>query len=156
MSKPHLTQAPLNHLTQLQLAQWDPTEVGVGLRSVTRERRQIKSFLRPTSNQEAIEDDVAKIKLHELQYPLLITALSGDQKLWDKLYRKLAESDDQPLSRLLIIQAMVQFMSPALFEQTLELLVKRVELSDEGQESGRAEVDDRDEIEALDPSSESK
>ena len=146
MSKAHLTQAPLNHLTQLQLAQWDPAEVGVGLRSVTKEERsQISKFLRPTSNQEAIEDDVAKVKLHQIQYPLLISSLSGDQKLWDKLYRKLAESDDQPLSRLLIIQAMVQFMSPKLFEKTLELLIRQVE-----EPMNETNVQEREEIEALD------
>ena len=82
----------------------------------------IKKFLRPTSSQEAIEDDVAKVELDIIQYPLLLKALAGRQKLWDQLYQKLAESEDQPLARLLIIQALVQFLEPDLFKQTLDLL----------------------------------
>ena len=61
MSKPHLTQAPLNHLTTMRSLNGIRLRLG-GLRSVTKkERRKIK-VLRPTSNQEAIEADVAKVK----------------------------------------------------------------------------------------------
>ena len=120
---------PLDYLTQLQLAQWDRSEISMEQEFMAREPkrhkkelRMIKKFLRPTSGQEAIEEDVAQVKLEKIQYPLLMKALLGDQKLWNKLHHKLAESEDQPLARLMIIQALVQFIDPKLFRETLDLL----------------------------------
>lgn len=123
MSHSRFREVPLNYLTQLQLAQWDIGEVGMGLSSITKtDKKTIERFLRPTSNQQVFEDDVAEVKLDQIQYPLLIQSLSGDEDLWKKLYDKLAESEDQPLIRLLVIQAMVQFIDKPLFKKTLELL----------------------------------
>jgi hypothetical protein len=152
ISKPHFDQAPLKHLTQLQLAQWDQSTLrlsGTKKSMPRKEREMIKKFLRPTSNQEAIEDDVEKVELDVIQYPLLLQALSGDQKLWDKLYQKLAESEDQPLSRLLIIQALVQFLEPDLFKQTLDLLALSDQL--EGRLStGDSNIEENDMVETED------
>ena len=123
MSRPRFTKPPLNHFTQLQLAQWDRSEVGMGLGSISkREKKMIRQFLRPTTNQAAFEEDIVKVDLEAMQYPLLIQALSGAPKLWKKLRRKLAESEDQPLNRLVVIRALVQFINPTLFHQTLDLL----------------------------------
>jgi hypothetical protein len=95
----------------------------MGLDSISkREKKMIRQFLRPTTNQAAIEDDVVKVDLEAIQYPLLIQALSGGEGLWKKLRRKLAESEDQPLNRLVVIRALVQFINPKLFHQTLDLL----------------------------------
>ena len=150
---------PLDYLTQLQLAQWDRSEISMEQEFMAREPkrhkrelRMIKKFLRPTSSQEAIEEDVAQVKLEKIQYPLLMKALLGDQELWNRLHNKLAESEDEPLARLMIIQALVQFIDPNLFRKTLDLLkVSASEKELEISENQEATEDLEEAEEAEDP-----
>ena len=143
---------PLDYLTQLQLAQWDRSEISMEQEFMAREPKRhkreqsmINRFLRPTSGQEAIEEDVAQVKLDEIQYPLLMKALLGDQKLWHKLHHKLAESEDHPLARLMLIQSLVQFIDPSLFTKTLDLL-RRSQFEQAQSESELQESEDSKDV----------
>jgi hypothetical protein len=122
-SEERLQQPPLSHLIQLQLAEWEPVgPIYVKGALSAKERKAVRRALSETSSSDMIAGASSRAQLIELQYPLLITTRAGDEKLWSEVGQLFAVSEDDPVARLLALQALATFPPPALY-QTLELLI---------------------------------
>ena len=123
ISEDYFNRPPLSHLTQLQLLQWDSDDSIVLNRVLSKkERKTLNKFLRDESSYDPLESD--SFDMTTLQYPLLLKAYLGNQKLWKKIYDKFLASDTQVLMRIICLQALAQFNKPSILYQSLDLLKK--------------------------------
>jgi hypothetical protein len=78
--------------------------------------------LESSSSADMIAGSSARSDVASLQYPLLLKARAGDEPLWAQVAQLFAVSDDEPVARLLSLQALSTFPPPLLFK-TLTLLL---------------------------------
>lgn len=122
---------PISHLINLQLAEWEPLDKTFVKTALTvKERKQIDQILTSNSSADMIAGSTNRAGVEQIQYPLLLKARAGTEELWQQLAQVFAVSEDEPVSRLVALQALAAFPPPIL-EKTLALLTPSEEPSAE-------------------------
>jgi|GEM_PF-3034298 len=135
-SEPHFQTPPISHLINLQLAEWEPLDKTFIKTALTlKERKQIDQILTSNSSADMIAGSTNRAGVEQIQYPLLLKARAGNDELWQQIAQVFAVSEDEPVSRLVALQALAAF-PPPLLEKTLKLLTpSEEELGEEQSEA---------------------
>ncbi len=138
---------PFSDITQLQLAEWESPDAKA-LSPDTRKRLSALLADQGAEGEVGGARAPSDAELETLQYPLMLWVRIGEPELWERVSRKFAQSDDQPLLRLLTLQALGAFGGAELLK-TLALF-EGGEPSEEAEE-GRADGEPLEVLEALEP-----
>lgn len=114
-SEPRFGAPPFSDITQLQLAEWespDPKALSADA------RKRLRALLADQSadGEMSAGRGPSDQELEALQYPLMLWVRVGEEGLWERVSRKFAQSDDQPLLRLLTLQALGAFSGAELLK----------------------------------------
>ncbi len=114
-SEPRFGAPPFSDITQLQLAEWESPDA-TALSAATRKRLAALLAEHAAESESAGGQGPSDKELEALQYPLMLWVRIGEEDLWRRVSRRFAQSDDQPLLRLLTLQALGAFSGDDLLK----------------------------------------